>query len=111
MFGKPDSLWRADKITPGAQRIHITEGETAAIALIDADFDNDAGEIVAAAPGASCWRDEWAAQLRGKEIVLWPDDDAAGQRMAERAAASLAQHAARIEIVSAPSFQSVCKAK
>ena len=102
MFGKPHSLWRAnritDDITPATQRIHITEGETDAINLIDAGCEQSPREIVVAVPGASCWRDEWAAQFHGKRVTLWPDPDEAGQRLAQRIITSLANIASAIEI-------------
>lgn len=100
MFGKPDSLWRGDLVLPCTGRVHLTEGETAAISLIDSGYDNGTTQLVMAVPGASCWRDAWAEQFRGLGIVLWPDQDTAGQRLQQRMASSLAPFAARIEVVS-----------
>ncbi len=98
MFGKPHALWRGDRILKCTTRIHITEGETAAIALIDAGIGDDVTEAVVATPGASSWRDEWAREMVGRHVTLWPDADAAGEKHAQRITASLASVAASIEI-------------
>ena len=99
MFGKPHSLWRGDRILPCTERVHITEGETAAISLIDEGVGDDTTEIVMTVPGASCWRNEWASLFHGMHATLWPDADAAGQRLKERIVASLAPVVKSIEIV------------
>jgi hypothetical protein len=98
MFGKPDSLWRADQILRCTQRVHITEGETAAIALIDAGIDDGIAEIVMATPGASIWRNEWATELAGRHVTLWPDADQPGQKQARRIIESVGAVAASIEV-------------
>ena len=98
LFGKPHSLWRGDRIGKATERVHITEGETDAITLIDAGCDDGLREIVMAVPGASCWRDEWAPAFRGLRVTLWPDPDEAGARLTERMVATLSPHARQIDI-------------
>jgi DNA primase len=50
------------------------------------------GDVIATTSGgAESWHDQLADELRGKRIVLMPDDDEAGARFAENVAASLLQ--------------------
>ena len=99
MFGKPDSLWRGDRLLKCTERIHLTEGETAAIALIDAGIDNGTTEIVMAVPGASGWHDEWAKAFRGRCVTVWPDADDAGDKLQERLIESLGPVVESLEVV------------
>jgi hypothetical protein len=99
LFGKPHALWRGDELLRCKDRAHISEGETAAISLIDAGVGAGLGEVVVATPGASTWRDEWAAGLNGLHVTLWPDADAAGEKHARQIVESLHGVAASIERV------------
>ena len=99
LFGKPDSLWRVDRISSRTERVIICEGETAAMALMNAGADDGVANIVVATPSASTWRDEWGGDLAGRRITLWPDADEAGEKQAERIYQSLQGVAASIEIV------------
>ncbi|MGA3169499.1 MAG: toprim domain-containing protein [Chthoniobacteraceae bacterium] len=99
LFGKPDALWRGDRLLQCTETVHITEGETAAISLIDAGIDTGTTEIVMAVPGASCWRDEWAKMFRGRGVVIWPDADDAGDRLKQRIIQSVSGYAKSIEVV------------
>lgn len=98
LFGKPDSLWRAHLLQVATKVVHITEGETAAISLVHAGIDNGVTELVMAAPSASCWRDEWALMLAGREVVIWPDSDAAGEKLKQRIIKSCAPFVESIEV-------------
>lgn len=102
LFGKAHALWRADRIAPWTRRVCITEGETAAIALIDAGLEEDCETVVVATPGASTWRQEWAALFSGREVVIWPDADAPGEKHAREITASLEAVALSISVVPAP---------
>ncbi len=97
MFGKPDSLWRSHRLNAETRHVHITEGETDAITLINAGLEESLTERVVAVPGASCWRNEWAGQFRGLHVTIWPDFDAPGQRLAARICESLNNVAAKVE--------------
>lgn len=101
LFGKPDAPWRGDRLLACTETVHITEGETAAISLIDAGLDNETTEIALAVPGASCWRDEWAKMLRGRCVVIWPDADDAGDKLKQRIIQSVSHCAKSIEVVPA----------
>lgn len=98
LFGAQDSLWRGDRLLPCTETVHITEGETACIALVDAGIDNETTEIAVAVPGAKAWRHEWAGQFRGRNVVIWPDADAAGAALRDTLVRSLAGIAQSIEI-------------
>ncbi len=100
LFGAQHSLWRGDRLLPCTETIHITEGETACIALVDAGIDNETTEIAVAVPGAKAWRHEWAGQFRGRNVVIWPDADASGASLRDTLVESLAGIARSIEIAS-----------
>jgi len=76
-FGKP-WLWRGAYLT-FAQTVYVTEGETDAIALIDAGIETDPGTIAVAIPSASTFNEEWVQLFRSKDVVLAFDADDAGQ--------------------------------
>lgn len=99
MFGKPDALWRGDRLLHCTETVHITEGETAAISLIDAGIDNGTTEIVMATAGASSWRDEWVEMFRRRKVVIWPDADDADDKLKQRIIQSLSHCANAIEVV------------
>ena len=101
LFGAQHSLWRGDRFLQCTETVHITEGETAAIALIDAGFDNGSTELVMAVPGANGWRDEYRHDFRGRNVVIWPDADKAGAGLCETIIRSLAGIARKIEIANA----------
>jgi DNA primase len=105
LFGAQHALWRADRILPCTECIHIVEGETAAISLVDAGIDNGVSEIAVAVPGARAWRNEWAALFKGKEVTLWPDADKPGEELAQRSVASLSKVAKSIEVVNLSSSE------
>jgi DNA primase len=99
LFGAQHSLWRADRILKCTERIHICEGETACISLVDAGVDNGLSEIAVAVPGARAWRDEWRTIFKGKHVTIWPDADKPGEELAQRIIQSLSMVARSIEIV------------
>jgi len=52
--------------------------------------------------GAGKWREEFNAHLKGREVILWPDRDEAGQRHVQQVARSLAPLAASVRVVEPP---------
>jgi len=78
-----NSLWREDRIAT-AEHIHLTEGETDAISLIDAGLEETPGVAVIAVPGASAFDAGWTHLFEGKKVTIWFDADEAGQRGLER---------------------------
>lgn len=61
----------------------------------------EGGDVVATTSGgADSWQDVLADELRGKRIILMPDDDEAGARFAENIAASLVQRGIEYRTVS-----------
>jgi DNA primase len=77
--------------------VFVTEGEKAAACLVGIGAQT-VGTVTGASgtPGAGP-----VAALRGREVVLWPDADAAGVRQMERVAAALAGVASSVRIYSA----------
>jgi hypothetical protein len=50
-------------------------------------------------PGAQSWRKEWAEQLGGREIVIVPDCDEPGRRLAEKASGDLIAQGCEVKIL------------
>jgi hypothetical protein len=105
LFGKPQSLWRADHVLAATQTLHVSEGETAAVSLIDAGLDNGVSEIVLAAASATSWRDDWGPLFQGRHVVIWPDADAAGEKLKERIIGSIGRIAQSIKVASVREVQ------
>ena len=51
------------------------------------------------AGGARGWRPEYAESLRGADVIVWPDADAAGAALARDVEQSLIGVAARVRII------------
>ena len=82
-FGKP-WLWRGAYLN-WAQEVYLCEGETDAIALIDAGLEEQNAKAVAIAlPSASTFNPQWAQLFEGKNVALVLDADAAGRAATER---------------------------
>src|SRR5207249_4181617 len=86
-------LLAADRI----QTIYIVEGEKDAQRLLDL------GLVATTNPGgAGKWRPEFNEPLRGRHVVISPDNDDAGRAHAQTVASSLHQVAASIKILVLP---------
>jgi len=89
------SLWRDDCLTEGNDKIvNITEGETDCISGWDKGIEG----VWLALPNATTWRNHWRDSLIGKRIVLWPDNDPAGWRCADRVIEALEPVALSVEV-------------
>ena len=76
-FGKP-WLWRGAYLN-WAREVYLCEGETDAIALIDAGLEEQDEKAVAIAlPSASTFYPKWTQLFQGKDVVLVFDSDTAG---------------------------------
>ena len=89
------SLWRRHSI-PCATHIYLTEGETDAIALVDAGVEDDPNVVVVAVPGAGSFQAEWAEQFTGKVVTLYFDNDKAGEAGADKTGTLLLPYASEI---------------
>ena len=79
------------------RRVFIVEGEK------DVESLARLGIVATCNPGgAGKWRDAYADQLAGAEVVVLPDHDKAGRDHAEAVARSLAGKAARIRLLELP---------
>jgi len=77
--------------------VHVVEGEKDVLAL------ERIGLVATCNPGgAGKWREEFAAHFRGADVVILPDNDAAGEAHARQVAASLRPIAARVRILRLP---------
>ncbi len=89
LYRLPDLLARPD------ETVFIVEGEK------DADRLRDQGLLATTNPaGSGKWRTEYNETLRGRDIVILPDNDTPGRDHAKKVAASLHGIAAKIKIVS-----------
>lgn len=92
LYRLPDLL-RADP----AEWVFVVEGEK------DADRLADLGFVATTNPqGAGSWDDSYSDVLRGRRVVVIPDNDPAGLAHAQQVAASLAGRAAEVWIVQLP---------
>jgi putative DNA primase/helicase len=86
-------LLAADHLAP----VYIVEGEK------DADRLAALGLVATTnAGGADKWRDEYSEALRGRHVVVLPDNDGPGRKHAQRVARSLSGAAAETRIVELP---------
>jgi putative DNA primase/helicase len=77
--------------------IHLAEGEKDARTLIAL------GLVATTVPmGAKYWRDSYTETLTGADVVVWPDNDAAGQASVAKVTAKLAGKATRLRVVTVP---------
>ncbi len=85
--------------TPMEQALFVVEGEK------DADRLWVEGVPATTNPmGAGKWRNEYSAYLRGRHVVIIPDNDEAGRRHAEQVAKSLHHVAADLRILDLPNL-------
>lgn len=89
------SLWRVNKLET-ASCVYLTEGETDAISMIDAGFENTPGVAVVCMPGASSFKDAWAPLFAGKKVTLCFDNDLAGETATGKVADLLHPYATQL---------------
>lgn len=90
-------LYRLSELLTSQGCVFIAEGEK--------DCDRLAGIGLTATTnvgGAGKWRDEFSEHLRGREVIVLPDNDDAGRNHAEQVARSLSGIAASVKIVVLP---------
>ncbi len=93
LYRLPELLARSDEL------VFIVEGEK------DADNLARLGLLATTnAGGANTWREEYAESLRGRDVVIIPDNDDAGRKHAARVAHSLQKIAARVKILELPNL-------
>jgi hypothetical protein len=84
-----------------ADEVVTVEGEKDADALIELGF------VATTSPmGAKKWRDEYSESLKGKAVILIPDNDRAGREHMTRVAQSLNGHANSIKWLDLPGLPS-----
>ena len=77
----------------GSGPIFLLEGEADAITACSLGLDG------IGIPGAKSWRREWAEQLAGREIVIAPDCDEPGEKLAKKATADLLAEGCSVKIL------------
>lgn len=82
-----------------AQQVFIVEGEK------DADRLAALGLVATCnAGGAGKWKEEFSQYLKGKDVIILPDNDQAGFDHAEKVARLLSGHAGSIKLVNLPNL-------
>jgi hypothetical protein len=85
------------RAAPAWRRVFVVEGEK------DADNLATLGLVATTSPlGAGRWRPEYSEFLRGRTVVILPDNDGPGRKHAEDVSASLAGKAAAVRVVELP---------
>lgn len=85
---------------PPSETVFIVEGEK------DADRLTSLGLVATTnAGGAGKWRDEFGEALRGRRVVIIPDNDEPGREHAARVARSLRGVAADVRVLELPGLQ------
>src|ERR1022692_3434872 len=94
--GVPRVLYRLPKLAP-AGIVLVAEGEQ------DVHTLESLGFVATCNPmGAGKWRPEYAKMLRGKEVLVFPDNDEPGRKHADHIVRSLAGIASTVRIVQVP---------
>ena len=76
---------------PEITRVFLAEGESDAIALLNAGLEclspkeGEIGTAIVASPGTS-FKAEWAPLFTGKDLIICPDNDTAGDKAATKIA-------------------------
>jgi hypothetical protein len=99
MAGVRRVLYRLPELhdADAAATVYVAEGER------DADALAALGLVATTNPGgAGKWRLEYGEPLRGRHVVIVPDNDDAGQKHADQVAEMLANVAASVRVVSLP---------
>ncbi len=90
--GRPRGLFPAPESVPG-DLVWLLEGEGDAITA------HTIGLPGVGVPGTQGWRDEWAARLKGRMVVVCFDADKVGRAGAQGVARSLVGHATSVRLL------------
>lgn len=77
--------------------VFLVEGEKDADTLADLGYPATTWQ-----GGAQNWRDEFAAVLKGSDVVCLPDNDDPGRTAMQKAASALAEHDVLVKVVELP---------
>ena len=104
--GNGDWIWKTKGVKPvlyhlpeviRADEVLIVEGEK------DADSLSELGFMATTNPGgAEKWRDDYSEYLKGKQVVIIPDNDEPGHKHAAQVARSLAGISSSIKVINLP---------
>ncbi len=102
-------IWDLQGVTPclynlpavlGSETVYIVEGEKCAEALIKQGLTATTNPL-----GANNWRNSYSGPLRGKAVLLIPDNDDPGHRHIEKVAKSVAKIAESVKILELPGLK------
>jgi len=95
--GGPASLWREWTVLEQTREVFLMEGETDAISMIDGGAEASIEVAVLALPNAGVVPASLAEVARGRKVVLFLDNDEAGQKASRKIEALLRPVAAKVE--------------
>jgi len=95
--GRPASLWREWTVLDQTREVFLMEGETDAISMIDGGAEASIEVAVLALPNAGVVPASLAEVARGRKVVLFLDNDEAGQKASRKIEALLRPVAAKVE--------------
>ncbi len=79
----PHHLYRLPQLIASKRTIHLCEGEKCADRLVNL------GLTATTSGSASSWRDEFAQYFAGRSVIVWQDNDSAGDKFAQNVIKSL----------------------
>jgi AAA domain len=107
--GKGDWIWNLEGVQRVLYRLPqlLSADKEAMVFIVEGEKDADClaslGLVTTTnAGGAEKWRDEYNEHLRGRHVVILPDNDEAGRKHTDKIAASLHGIAASVSIVMLP---------
>ena len=90
---RPRGLFPRPEMRDASKPLWIVEGEPDAITADSIGLEG------VAVPGANGWRTEWASRFAGRDVVIVPDCDDPGRKVADQIAVSLYGVAERVRVV------------
>jgi len=95
--GGPGSLWREWTVLEQTREVFLMEGETDAISMIDGGAETSMEVAVLALPNAGVVPASLVEVARGRKVVLFLDNDEAGQKACRKIEALLRPVAEKVE--------------
>jgi len=102
-------LWNLDGVQRVLYRLPDLGAADQAVPVFLVEGEKDADNLVAAglvattnAGGAAKWQDDFAEALRGRTVIVLPDNDDAGRRHADQMTRSLHEVAEEVKILDLP---------
>ena len=96
------TLYRLPELVDGDDPVVVCEGEKCVDTLVELGITATCNPL-----GAGKWRDSYSETLRGRDVIVWPDNDEPGRKHANEVCACLRAVAASVRIVEPPDYLGV----